>query len=408
MSTHPKLRLRLAALMADAVVVIGLPRAGSAEPLAARQLPPTYRDWFQYGDVAKAHWDVVTTPGNHLRIVLRWRDAGPKAAGKRIFVLYPRASSAYDVAISKILEVFEDKDIKAEFTVVNFTNNDEAGNAALAEAKEGKYDLILSMGSESTAWLYQNYKGGRLPVISVCSKDPVLLGQAHGYEGGSGNNFAFTSLNAPIEGQMAYLLEMKPGLKNLAVLVDSKNVSAVQTQAEPMAAEARRRGIQFLMVAVQDPARAREELATLVPGAVATMRKNDPTLANSMFWITGSTSVFKEIATINAGADRVPVLSAVPEVVKAGNDSAVLSVGISFESNAHLAAVYAADVLSGRARVGDLKVGVVTPPDIAINFRKSREIGLQMPFRFFESATSIYDYEGRPARQNGKSMARGN
>ncbi len=408
MSTNHKLRLRLAALMAAAVVVIGLPRAGSAEPLQARQQPPTYRDWFQYGEVAKAHWDVVATPGNHLRIVLRVRDAGLKEARKRIFVLYPRASSAYDVAISKILEVFEDKDIKAEFTVVNFTNNDEAGNAALAESKEGKYDLILSMGSESTAWLYHNYKGGRMPVISVCSKDPVLLGQTQGYDGGSGNNFAFTSLNAPIEAQMAYLLELKPGLKNLAVLVDSKNVSAVQTQAEPMAAEARRRGIQFLMVAVQDPARAREELATLVPGAVATMRKSDPSLANSMFWITGSTSVFKEIATINAGADRVPVLSAVPEVVKAGNDSAVLSVGISFESNAHLAAVYAADVLSGRARVGDLKVGVVTPPDIAINFRKSREIGLQMPFRFFESATSIYDYEGRPARQNGKSMARAN
>ena len=406
MSIRRAPRLRLAALMAAVAVVAGLPRAGSAEPLSARQPPPTYREWFQYNEEAKARWEVVPAAGTHLRVGLRLRDASKRVAGKRIFVLYPRASSAYDVAITKILEVFEDKDIKAEFTVANFTNNDEAGNAALAEAKDGKYDLILSMGSESTAWLYQHYKGGRLPVISVCSKDPVLLGQMRGYDSGSNNNFAFTSLNAPIEGQMAYLLELKPGLKNLAVLVDSKNVSAVQTQAEPMAAEARRRGIQFLMVAVQDPTRAREELATLVPAAVATMRKSDPTLANSMFWITGSTAVFKEIATINAGADRVPVLSAVPEVVKAGDDSAVLSVGISFESNAHLAAVYAADVLSGRARVGDLKVGVVTPPDIAINFRKSREIGLQMPFRFFESATSIYDYEGRPARQNGKSMTR--
>jgi putative ABC transport system substrate-binding protein len=406
MITRSTLRSRLAALMAAFAAAIALPQAVSAEPLSARQPAPTYREWFQYSDEAKTVWEVVPDARSHLRIAVRMREAAKRAGSKRIFVLYPRASSAYDVAISKILEVFEDKDIAAEFTVVNFNNNDDAGQVALAEAKDGKYDLIFSMGSESTAWLYQHYKNGRMPVISVCSKDPVLLGQMRGYDGGSGNNFAFTSLNAPIEGQMAYLLELKPGLKNLAVLVDSKNVSAVQTQAEPMAAEARRRGIQFLMVAVQDPARAREELSTLVPAAVATMRKNDPTLTNSMFWITGSTSVFKEIATINAGADRVPVLSAVPEVVKAGNDSAVLSVGISFESNAHLAAVYAADVLSGRARVGDLKVGVVTPPDIAINFRKSREIGLQMPFRFFESATSIYDYEGRPARQNGKSMAR--
>ena len=47
---------------------------------------------------------------------------------------------------------------------------------------------------------------------------------------------------------------------------------------------------------------------------------------------------------------------------------------------------------------GDLKVGVVSPPDIAISFRKAREIGLRVPFTFFESASFVYDYEGRPAR----------
>ncbi len=59
--------------------------------------------------------------------------------------------------------------------------------------------------------------------------------------------------------------------------------------------------------------------------------------------MTGSTSVFREIATINAHAGRAAVLSAVPDVVRGGDDSAVLSIGISFESNAHVAAVYAAD-----------------------------------------------------------------
>ncbi len=99
------------------------------------------------------------------------------------------------------------------------------------------------------------------------------------------------------------------------------------------------------------------------------------------------------------------MLSVVPDVVQAGDDSAVLSIGISFESNAHLAAIYAADVLLGRAKAGDLKVGIVSPPDIAINFRKAREIALEIPFHFFESAGFIYDYEGRPVRENGKPVA---
>jgi putative ABC transport system substrate-binding protein len=117
-----------------------------------------------------------------------------------------------------------------------------------------------------------------------------------------------------------------------------------------------------------------------------------------MFWVTGSTSVFLQIRTINEHADRVPVVSAVPDIVREGPDTAALAIGISFESNAILAAIYGADILAGRAKVGDLKVGVVTPPDIAISFLKAREIGLRIPFSFFEAASTIYDYDGQPVR----------
>ena len=101
------------------------------------------------------------------------------------------------------------------------------------------------------------------------------------------------------------------------------------------------------------------------------------------------------------------MLSVVPEVVTAGDDSAVMSIGISFESNAHLAALFAVDVLSGRRRAGDMEVGIVSPPDIAINFRKAREIGLEIPFSFFEGASFVYDYDGRAVR-NSRSSVRPN
>ena len=306
--------------------------------------------------------------------------------------------------MDQILQVFEEKNINADFTLVNFDNDHVRGNTALQMADEDGFDLIFSMGSQSTAWLWENYRGGALPVISVCSKDPVVLGQARDYESGTGTNFAFTSLNMPIEVQMAYVLELKPNLKNLSILVNSQNISAVQTQAKPIADYARKRGIRVLDVEVEDPKHAGEELAYKVRDTVRTMRKNDPALDNSVFWITGSTAVFREIRAINANSDRVPVLSVVPDVVKEGEDSAVLSIGISFQSNAHLAAIYGADVLAGRAKVGDLKVGIVSPPDIAINFLKAREIGLEIPFSFFESASFVYDYDGRIVRNNGKAV----
>jgi putative tryptophan/tyrosine transport system substrate-binding protein len=375
---------------------------GLASPAAADE--PPYAAWFRHGPEVRQAWRIDAVPGDALQVAIR-RKIPSDMPERRVVMLYARASSAYDVAITKLLEVFEEKGLNVRIDVLNYNNDEARAAQALRQADGADTHLILSMGSETTALLHQTYRGGKIPVVTVCSKDPVELGQMPGYETGSGSNIAFTSLNTPIDVQMAYLLQLKSRLQNIAILVDEKNVSAMQTQALPMVREAERRGIRALLVSVERRRAAREELSRLVPGAVATMRKNDPLLDNSLFWITGSTYVFNEIATINEHADRVPVLSAVPEVVRAGGDSAVLSIGVSFESNAYLAAVYASDVLLGRARPGELKVGIVSPPDIAINFRKAREIGMAVPFAFFESAAHVYDYEGIAVRSNGRAVA---
>jgi len=371
-----------------------------------------YADWFRFDDELKKSWKFVANHSDpkQLKII-----AGTDSASSalrieprfRVMVLYPRPSSAYDVAISKILNVFADRNIEAEFTVFNFNRDPERGKVGVQLAKDSDVDLIFTMGSESTAWLWSEFKDGEIPVVSVTSKDPVMLGQIADYDIGTRSNFAFTSLNMPVAAQLAYVLELKPELKNLAILVDSKNVSAMQTQARPIAEAAIARGVRVLNLEVQEPENAKTELAGMVSDAVAAMKKNDYNLENSIFWVTGSTSVFREIESINKHSDRVPVLSVVPEVVKEGDSSATLSIGISFESNAHLAAIYGIKVLEKEAKVGDLKVGVVSPPDIAINFRKARGIGLKVPFRFVEGANYIFDYDGNAVRHRGKLISSG-
>jgi putative ABC transport system substrate-binding protein len=142
----------------------------------------------------------------------------------------------------------------------------------------------------------------------------------------------------------------------------------------------------------------------LLPAAVEEMRLNDPDLTDSIFWITGSTSVFREIETISELNQGVPVLAAVPEVVQSGLASAVLSIGVSFQSNAQLAAVYGTEILNGTALPGELPVGVVSPPDIAINFHRARADGLKIPFSFFEASSFVYDAEGKPVRVRSQDV----
>src|SRR4051812_30206401 len=164
---------------AGALACVGaLLLASSADAQAPVQAPEQNQvqsGWFRYGAGIDKAWDIAAHPGRQGWISIK-RKGEELGVGKRILVLYPRPSSAYDIAITKILQVFETKGLSTQFTVINFTMDDRRGTEAIQFAEKNKVDLIFSMGSESTAWLYDHYRGGSIPVVSVCAKDPVQLG----------------------------------------------------------------------------------------------------------------------------------------------------------------------------------------------------------------------------------------
>jgi putative ABC transport system substrate-binding protein len=359
----------------------------------------TVNPWFKVTSDTAANWQITEVAANQVNIEPKFKSAAKR---RRVAVIYPRLSSAYDIAISTMLETFQQVEQNVEFEVRNFRNESALAAEMLKASIDSSPDLIVAMGSEAVDYVFDNYKNGKIPVVTVCAKDPVSLGQMANYEAGSGNNFAFTSLNMPVEVQLAYLLDVKPNLRNISILVDSRNTSAIETQERPIAEAARRRGINIIDGLVSDPNAAKKELEVLLPKAVQEMRRTDPELRNSVFIVTGSTAVFREIQTISKLASRAPVISLIPEVVQEGADSAALSIGISFESNARLAASYALQVLENPARVSQLRVGIVSPPDISINFSVTRKIGLRVPFSLLEAASFVYDGEGVLVRSRGQ------
>jgi len=356
--------------------------------------------WLKLDGATLARWKASVDPADPNRLTL----ARGEGAAVPILVIIPWPSSAYDTALATLLQAFADHGRAATFTVVNMDGKLARGQQELLAAQAAGHRLVFAMGSESAQVAHESYRGAALPVVTVCAKDPVLLGQLPGYDKGSGTNIAYTSLNMPTDAQFSYLLQLMPELRNIAILVDATNKSAVDTQAVPLEAAARARRINALVVAVPGRKGMREEMVAKMAAAIAAMAATDPDLKRSFFWITGSTAVFTEMGIVNAGAGAMPVLSVVPDVVKAGAESAALAVGISFESNARLAAAYAFAILDGRAKPGELKAGVVEPPDIAINFNKARAAGLRIPYGFFELASFVYDAEGKPARLKGRDL----
>jgi putative ABC transport system substrate-binding protein len=360
--------------------------------------------WLKLSDEALAHWQVRVDGADPDRIELQTSDVKRQMLGKSVLLLLPKPSAAYDVAVSKLLLIWHEKSAAPAVTVV-FTHNMPAPtHAAMRSAQQQKTSLVLAVGSEATAFVHEHYRKGQLPLLSVCAKDPVLMKQVERYDIGSSTAMAYTSLNMPVDVQLRYLQMLSPQLQNIAIVVDRRNSSAWQTQTLPLEAAAQQAGMRVHRVVVDGSEPVGPQLRDAVPQAVSAMRSSDSLLRSSVIWITGSTAVFKHMQLINELAEQVPVLSAVPELVTGGDDSAVASIGVSFEENAHLAALYALKILRGEQRAGDLPVGLVSPPEIAINFRRARQTGLQLPLSFFEKAATVYNSQANLVRWRGSRI----
>ncbi len=359
-------------------------------------------DWLDFDARSLAAYRVAPDPGDTARMT-----AAPAWAGdvepRRVLLMIPFASeTAYSISVNAILSTFHDRGVAAAFDIWLYDSDPAIAAEAVAWAEANAVDLIMPVGSDATEYLYQTYRGGRIPVVTSASKDPVLRGQVPAYDVGSGSNIAYTSNTVPVRLFVSYLRQLLPELRTVAVLYDRSNRSAVETQVDPLHAVATEVGLTVIDVAVRDGRSVEADLTSGMAAAAQAIEEVAPGFGASAWIVTGSTAVYREMELINRLGGRIPVIATLPDMVRGGEASALVSIGVNQSTAVQLAAHYAVDVLEGRVAVGALPVGVVTPPDIAINFRIARRIGLRIPFRFMEAATFIYDYDGHRVRAFGQ------
>ena len=375
----------------------------AASPARAAEGRPVL-NWLEFGTAAKAHYKISANPHDtaRMRAIPVWTDKAPRF---RLMMLIPfKSVAAYSIGVDTVLEVFRQQDIPAEFEIWLYGNDVSIAQEAVDWAEDNDVDLIMPVGSRAAAFMHETYVGGRLPVVTNSAKDPVLLGQMADYQNGSGTNIAYTSNTVPIRLFISYLFQLLPHLKNVGVLYAASNLSAVETQVAPLHALADTFGLTVHDVAVRDGEPLEEDLVSGMERVRLAMLNSDPGLTASAWVVTGSTSVYQRIGLINGLAGRAPVVSTLPDVVRSGDDSAAVSIGINQSTAVQLSAYYAISILTEGTDPGSLSVGVVTPPDLAINFRIARQIGLRIPFRFMEAATFIYNYDGRQVRAFGQPV----
>ncbi|WP_157964636.1 ABC transporter substrate-binding protein [Algibacillus agarilyticus] len=358
--------------------------------------------WLKISESNNKNWSVNFSNNEQLSMELKSKQAIDNE--KRIFVILPKKSNSYILAINKFLEKLGQSEISAHISVFNFDKKNQLGLNILALAKEQKIDLIFSIGSETALLVNKHFKGEAIPVVTAINKDPVLLGFVDDYTSPSNHNIAYTTLNIPLSVQLNYLKTLKPNLKAIGLIYNNTHNAVLQTEVLPMKKTFKKMGIEIIDIEVSSRETAKTELQQQFPSAIKQLQNIDTDLNDTLFWLTSSTAAFSEIATINQFAQNIPVIGSIPNIVKPGDNSAVLGIGIDRRNNALLASIYAIKILRKELNVEDLPVGVVSPPDIAINFRVAKKIGLKIPFDFFESSDFIYNYEGKTARAFGENI----
>lgn len=368
----------------------------SSNAIAAVQWPNWLGD--ELRPQTAGHWQVKTST-NGVEFM-------PAESAPKILMIISRKADSYDIALQTLLAIYGRELPQAHILVRKLPDESASANSkkliALLRKAEKNIDLIYSVGSKATVALRNVYKGGKIPVVSVNAKDPVLLGLIASDQG-SADNFAFTSLNLPAAVTLRYMRRFKPSLKQIGVLYAKKNKSAYATQYLPLKKIAEQHGVKIVAIAVDqdDPSLA---LDVSMNRALNVLKQDDATLNNSILWLTGSSSLLSRMNEINHYADGLAVISAVPDVVNNGGDSALMSFGVSFVNNAHQAGLYGLQILKGRVAPGDLPVGHISPPDIAISFAQAQRIKQKIPFVLMEMASEVYGNSGSVIRYQGKFM----
>lgn len=341
---------------------------------------------------AESSWN-VSTSANFLELSSISKQA-------KVWMVLSKPAKSYDIALKTMLNVYKKQAENIQFRL--FLLSDIADDLPnWLSTMEQQADLLYTVGSKATATVYHQYAGGKVPVVSVNAKDPVLLELIDDYSG-SGNNFAFTSLNLSASVTLSFIRKFDEELTQIGVLYAESNRSAYLTQYLPLKSYAEEQGIDVFALAVDenDPKR---QLQTVLEQQVNQMRKNDPSLSHSILWLTGSSSLLRRIGDINQYSAELPLLTAVPEAVNSSGDSALMSVGTSFVNNAYQAALYGLKILNKEAQAKDLPVGVIYPPDISLNFMQAQRIDAVMPFILVEMASEIYAEDGSAIRSSGVS-----
>lgn len=238
----------------------------------------------------------------------------------------------------------------------------ELADKIAAEFVRRKVDIIVTAATPPTTAAKQ--ATSIIPIVFAAVGDPVGTGLVASLARPGGNLTGLSLQQTDAAGKRLELLrEAIPGIRRLAIMANSGNLSAVLDMREAQAA-AQTAGLEAVATEIRDPEDIAPAINVLRSRAEALYVCNDPLAATN-----------RERISTAAMAVRLPTVFGGREFVEVGG---LMSFGPNFPNLFRHAADYVDKILRG-AKPSDLPVEQPTKFELVINLKTAKALGLTVP-----------------------------
>jgi putative ABC transport system substrate-binding protein len=238
-------------------------------------------------------------------------------------------------------------------------------------------DVELIVAGASAAAIAAKRATNTIPIVFVSSGDPVGAGLVDSLARPGGNATGLSNLSETLtEKQLELLREVLPRLKRLAVIhspgdaADFIQLPAMRRASEKLGIAANLHGV----ASEGDLERAFRAIEAERPDGL-------------QVFLTVATYLHRKRIAGFAAALRIPAVYGYVEYVEAGG---LMSYGFSYADNWRRTATYVDRILKG-AKPGDLPVQQPQVPELAVNLKAARALGLTIPPALRVRASELFD-----------------
>ena len=268
--------------------------------------------------------------------------------------------------------------VQAKNLVFDYQNaNGDVGNARTIAEKFmiDKVDLMAPCTTPNTLATLKVTKGTKMPVVFGCVTNPVESGILASVDKPSGTNVTGIYGLPPIKESFDLFLEVKPGLKRLGTLYNASETNSLNIN-KAAKAEAAKRGIAWVEVAVTSSAEVKTAAESLVGKVDALVTGQDNTVA----------SAYEAVVKVARDA-HLPLFAM--DVSAVGRGAIVALAQNQYQAGLDWARELAVPVLLGKDP-GTLKPVRTTRYDLQVNLDAAKAGGVTVPPAIVAKAAKKY------------------